>query len=64
MSRKNGKTTEKQIIIVESQEGKTLTKKLLARLKKYYELLKDNNGGKCEVPDCKHCPFPPCETEE
>lgn len=24
-------------------------------------LQKDNNGGRCEKPDCKNCPFPPCD---
>lgn len=24
-----------------------------------YKLLRDRNGGKCENPDCKSCPFPP-----
>ncbi len=62
--RKNEKRAEKQIVIVENQGEKTLVNKLLARLKKCYDFLKDNNGGKCEVPDCEHCPFPPCEIEE
>ncbi len=25
---------------------------------------KDNNGGKCEKPDCDSCPFPPCQKGE
>ncbi len=29
-----------------------------------YKLLRDRNGGKCENPDCKSCPFPPCEKGE
>lgn len=23
-------------------------------------ILRNNNGGKCEEPDCKNCTFPPC----
>ena len=26
-----------------------------------YILLRDRNGGVCEQPDCKNCPFPPCK---
>lgn len=26
-----------------------------------YVLLRDRNGGVCEQPDCKNCPFPPCK---
>lgn len=29
-----------------------------------YKLLRDRNGGKCEKPDCKSCPFPLCEKGE
>lgn len=29
-----------------------------------YKLLKDNNGGRCENPECDSCPFPPCERGE
>ena len=29
-----------------------------------YKLLRDRNGGKCENPDCKSCPFPPGEKGE
>lgn len=24
------------------------------------DIMQDNNGGKCENPDCENCPFPPC----
>lgn len=29
-----------------------------------YVILRDNNGGRCEMPDCENCPFPPCEKKE
>lgn len=29
-----------------------------------YILLRDRNGGVCENPDCKKCPFPPCRKGE
>lgn len=25
------------------------------------EIMRDNNGGHCEKPDCENCPFPPCK---
>lgn len=28
------------------------------------DILRDNNGGKCEKPDCDSCPFPPCQKGE
>lgn len=28
------------------------------------DMLRDNNGGKCESPDCDSCPFPPCQKGE
>ena len=28
------------------------------------DILRDNNGGKCEKPDCDRCPFPPCQKGE
>ena len=28
------------------------------------DILRDNNGGKCESPDCDSCPFPPCQKGE
>lgn len=28
------------------------------------DILRDNNGGKCESPDCGCCPFPPCQKGE
>ena len=24
------------------------------------DIMRDNNGGKCENQDCENCPFPPC----
>lgn len=29
-----------------------------------YILIRDRNGGICESPDCKNCPFPPCRKGE
>lgn len=28
------------------------------------DMLRDNNGGKCESPECDSCPFPPCQKGE
>lgn len=28
------------------------------------DMLRDNNGGECESPDCDSCPFPPCQKGE
>lgn len=28
------------------------------------DILRDNNGGKCESQDCDSCPFPPCQKGE
>lgn len=27
----------------------------------FRDLQQDNNDGRCEKPDCKNCPFPPCD---
>lgn len=31
---------------------------------KLIRFMQDNNGGKCESPDCENCPFPPCQKGE
>lgn len=28
------------------------------------DILRNNNGGKCEKPNCDSCPFPPCQKGE
>lgn len=69
----DAKDTMKEIITMLADAGATaiiiLTKALLlitapAWILPYAifrDLQQDNNDGCCEKPDCKSCPFPPCD---